>query len=92
MFPTADPHTDPHTDKHTLHTPHTHGGWKHGLHAVQIRHHTHTQGVPGVAKQGEKPKRRGGAETQGYKAQAQGPKGGFGYTHPLEVIITISMI
>ena len=75
-FLTADRLTDTHIDRHTTHTLHTHGRER-GVHAVQIGHHTYTH--TGWANKGENKGR--GAETQGYTAPAQGPKGGFGYTN-----------
>ena len=89
IFLTADPHTDTHINRHTTHTLHTHG--RTSMVITQFRSditHTHTRGSKGWANRGENKGK--GAETQGYIAQAQGPKGGF-WVHTLEGIIAISM-
>ena len=88
LFLTADPHIHTQIDRHTLRTPHTHG--RCCMVPTQFRSsvlHTH-KGLQGWANRGENKGK--GAETQGYIAQAQGPKGGF-WVHTLEGIIAISM-
>ena len=85
MFPTADLHTQTHILTVTQST-HTWTAQAWAPRSPLQTSNTHT-GAPRVGKQGRNKEK----ETQGHQAQTQGPKGGFGYIHLLEVNITISI-